>query len=86
MGYYEVLAVNHLNYLLGNLVVWITLAASEEIVFRGIVYRIVEENLGTVLALILSTLLFSIRNLAERENLIPTTCKISILEHRCNCR
>ena len=58
LGYYEVLAVNQVSPFLLDLVVWVTLAAYEEIIFRGIVYRIIEENAGTILALILSTLLF----------------------------
>ena len=60
MGYYEVLSANHLTVLLLSLFLFVSLAALEEIIFRGIIYRIVEESLGTKLALIISALLFGL--------------------------
>ena len=42
------------------LMLFILLALMEEIIFRGIIYRITEQSLGTWLALIISALLFGI--------------------------
>jgi hypothetical protein len=67
LGYYEVLAVNGLIYLLLSLFFFISTAALEEVIFRGIVYRIVEEKLGTNLAVIISALLFGLAH-APNEN------------------
>lgn len=63
LGYYEVLSTISVIYLLLPLVMFTTLSVFEELVFRGIIYRIAEENLGTNLALILSALLFGLAHL-----------------------
>ena len=62
-GYYEIQSILDPIYLLLSLVLFITLSAFEEVVFRGIVYRIAEESLGTNLALILSGMLFGLAHL-----------------------
>jgi len=60
LGYYQILSVNHVTDLLLSLFLFVSLASLEEVIFRGIIYRIVEESLGTKLALILSALLFGL--------------------------
>jgi len=45
------------------LVLFATLSVTEEVIFRGIIYRITEESLGTNLALIISALLFGLVHL-----------------------
>jgi membrane protease YdiL (CAAX protease family) len=42
------------------MILLILLALMEEIIFRGILYRITEQHLGTWMALIISALLFGI--------------------------
>lgn len=65
MRCYEVLSANNVTVLLLSLFFCVSAAALEEIIFRGIIYRIVEENLGTKLALILSALLFGFAHISN---------------------
>ena len=62
-GYYQVLSTNSALALLMPLFYFTTLSVFEELVFRGITYRIAEESLGTNLALIISALLFGLAHL-----------------------
>lgn len=50
--------------LLGTVGIMATAAVTEEVVFRGIIFRIVEERLGSWLALVFSGLLFGLMHLA----------------------
>lgn len=63
LGYYEVLSTNSAFALLLPLLLFTSLSVFEELVFRGIIYRITEESLGTNLALIISALLFGLAHL-----------------------
>lgn len=63
LGYYKVLSTSNASNLLLLLVLFATLSVFEEIIFRGIIYRITEESLGTNLALIISALLFGLAHL-----------------------
>jgi uncharacterized protein len=58
-GSYHVTGVNpHANWLLALLTVGVGAGVSEEIAFRGVLFRIVEEGLGTWGALLISALFF----------------------------
>jgi membrane protease YdiL (CAAX protease family) len=71
LGYYEVLSINSASALIMPLILFTTLSVFEELVFRGIIYRIAEESLGTNLALIISALLFGLAHLPnEHANVI----------------
>lgn len=50
--------------LLGTLGIMATAAVTEEVVFRGIIFRIVEERMGSWLALVISAVLFGLMHLA----------------------
>jgi membrane protease YdiL (CAAX protease family) len=65
LGYYRISSVGSYSVLLRALVIITVVAAMEEILFRGIVYRITEEALGTNLALLISTLLFGVVHIAN---------------------
>lgn len=52
--------MNPFSVIFKPLILFILLALMEEILFRGIIYRITEQSLGTWLALIISALLFGI--------------------------
>lgn len=60
MRHYKVITVNPGSVLVLTLLFCVTAAALEEIVFRGIIYRVAEESLGTRLALLVSALLFGL--------------------------
>lgn len=57
--------VNPLSVIFKPLILLILLALMEEIIFRGIIYRITEQSLGTWLALIISALLFGIGHITN---------------------
>lgn len=78
MRYYEVLSVNNVTILLLSLFFCVSAAALEEIIFRGIIYRIVEGSLGTKLALILSALLFGLVHISnEHANAISIVSAVA---------
>lgn len=78
LGYYEVLSTNSAPALLMPLFYFTTLSVFEELVFRGIIYRITEESLGTNLALIISALLFGLAHLPnENANAISVVSAAS---------
>lgn len=52
LGYYEVYSLNSFSVMLVPLTLLISAALLEEIVFRGIIYRILEERFGTKIALL----------------------------------
>jgi len=57
-GGFSILSVNQDLYLLLPLGVAFTTAIFEEIVFRGIIFRIFQEKLGSYIALVISALIF----------------------------
>ncbi len=60
LGYYRILSVNSLSYIVVLFLFFTAAAVLEEIVFRGIVYRILEERGGTYFALIISASIFGV--------------------------
>lgn len=63
LGYYEVLSTDRVSALGVLLIFFTTLSVFEEVIFRGIIYRISEQSLGTNLALLISALLFGLAHL-----------------------
>ncbi|MGV8040384.1 MAG: lysostaphin resistance A-like protein [Thermoanaerobaculaceae bacterium] len=57
-GAYRVLGTTDGSGLLGGLLLITFFATFEEVVFRGVLYRVVEGSLGTILALVISAVLF----------------------------
>ena len=64
-GGFSVISVNHFSFLFPALTMAFTSAIFEEILVRGIIFRIVEEKLGSYLALIISALIFGAMHLAN---------------------
>ena len=58
LGYYTVSSVNHFSVLIKPLIIFIVMGVWEEVIFRGLIFRITESKLGTVWALIISSLIF----------------------------
>lgn len=58
MNCYTIIDINRLSMLIKPLMLFIVMGVLEEIIFRGIIYRILENMLGTIFALIISSLLF----------------------------
>jgi len=59
-GHYKVVKVNNLSRVISPLMLFIVMGVIEEVIFRGIIFRIVENVWGTIRALIVSSFLFSI--------------------------
>jgi len=62
-GGYEVIRTNPFSFLLPSFAAAFTAGFVSEILIRGIVFRLIEEKLGTVIALIIFALLFAIAHL-----------------------
>lgn len=63
LGAYHIVSTGSMETMIVP-VIWVfLLAAMEELMFRGILYRILEEWLGTVLALVLSASIFGLMHL-----------------------
>ena len=65
LGYYQVSAVNALQSILPWLFIGIVSGIFEELLMRGILFRILEESLGTWIAIALSALVFGALHLTN---------------------
>ena len=65
LGSYHIVGVNTWTAMLPAVALSISSAVVEEIVFRGILFRIVQESLGSWLALLISGLIFGALHLAN---------------------
>ncbi len=64
-GGYSFISINPILFIIPPLVMGFTSAIFEEILFRGIIFRITEEKLGSYIALIISALIFGALHLAN---------------------
>jgi membrane protease YdiL (CAAX protease family) len=64
-GFYRVSGLNPWTVLVPALTISITSGVVEELIFRGIIFRIAQEGLGTWLALLLSAVIFGALHLAN---------------------
>jgi membrane protease YdiL (CAAX protease family) len=62
-GNYSVLNINPISFILIPFAIMFTVAIIEEILVRGIIFRIAEEKLGSYVALTISSILFGIFHL-----------------------
>jgi len=77
-GGFTVLSVNPLSYVIIPLTVAFTVAIFEEILIRGIIFRIIEEKLGSYIALIISAVIFGGLHLANPNATIISAICITI--------
>jgi len=64
-GGYSVLSINPILFIIPPLTMAFSSAIFEEILFRGIIFRIIEEKLGSYIGLIISALIFGALHLAN---------------------
>ncbi len=64
-GGYSVVSINPILFIIPPLTMAFTSAIVEETLLRGIVFRILEEKLGSYIALIISAILFGLMHLAN---------------------
>lgn len=75
---YSVVSVNPILYLLPPLTMAFTSAIFEEIMFRGVIFRITEEKLGSYFALLISALIFGAMHLANPNSSLLAGAGIAI--------
>ena len=64
-GGYTVVSINPIVFILPSLTISFTVAITEEIFIRGIIFRILEEKLGSYLALFISAFIFGALHLVN---------------------
>lgn len=65
LGYYSIISISNFSYLLAPFSFLVVAALIEEVFDRLIIYRILEEWIGTYLALFIMSILFTIPHLAN---------------------
>lgn len=74
-GSYSVVNINPVSFILIPFTIMFTVAIIEEILVRGIIFRIVEEKLGSYISLTISAVLFGVFHLANPHGtLISAIC------------
>jgi len=64
-GGYRIVAINPLSFIVIRFVTMLTVSIIEEVLVRGIIFRITEEKLGSYIALTISSLIFGALHLAN---------------------
>lgn len=74
-GSYNVLNVNPISFIVIPLAIMFTVAIIEEILVRGIVFRIIEEKLGSYISLLISGVIFGALHLVNpHSSFLSTLC------------
>lgn len=74
-GSYSVVSVNPISFILIPLAIMFTVAIIEEILVRGIVFRIIEEKLGSYISLLISGVIFGALHLVNpHSSFLSTLC------------
>ena len=77
-GGYEIASINKFVYVLPALTMAFTSAIFEEILLRGIIFRIIEEKLGSYIALIISALIFGGLHFANPNGSLVASLSLAI--------
>lgn len=77
-GGYSVISINPILFIIPALTMAFTSAIIEEILLRGIIFRIAEEKLGSYLALIISALLFGALHLINPNSSLPAAIGLAV--------
>ncbi|WP_395049639.1 CPBP family intramembrane glutamic endopeptidase [Flavobacterium sp.] len=77
-GGFSIISVNSFIPLIPSLIGFTAVAVFEEIVFRGIIFRITEEKLGSYIAMVISGLLFGFAHLFNPNSSITSALSIAI--------
>lgn len=77
-GGFSVVSVNSFIFLIPSLTMAFTSAIFEEILLRGIIFRLIEEKLGSYIALAISALIFGALHLANPNSSIVAALGIAI--------
>ena len=75
---FTVVSVNSILFILPSLTMAFTSAIFEEILFRGIIFRITEEKLGSYWALLISAIIFGAMHLANPHSTVVAALGLAI--------
>jgi uncharacterized protein len=78
LGGYTVVGVNSPEVLWGAAIVGLVPGIVEEILFRGILFRMVEEKLGSIAALVVSSLVFGLAHIANPNATLFSSIAITV--------
>jgi membrane protease YdiL (CAAX protease family) len=78
MGIYKIVGFNPASFLLLSVAMALTSAVFEELLFRGVLFRIVEEWLGSWISLVVSSLVFGFVHLMNPEATLTGAIFISV--------
>ena len=76
-GGYSVIKSNQVSFIIPGLAIALSSAIFEEILFRGIIFRIVEEKWGSIIALVVSALIFGFLHIFNKNASIYSTIAIA---------
>ena len=77
-GGYSVVSINPVSFLIPPLTIAFTSAIIEELLFRGIIFRITEEKLGSYVALAISAIIFGALHLGNPNSSLITGIGLAI--------
>ena len=79
LGGYRVSSVNwNWKYLIQNLFMFLTVAVGEEVLFRGIIFRMIDDRGGTVVGLVASALIFGFVHITKSNATVWSSLAIAI--------
>ena len=77
-GGYIITGINPIAYVIPGLAIAISSAAFEEILFRGIIFRLLEEKTGSIIALFISALIFGALHLLNENSTIFSAVSVAV--------
>ena len=77
-GGYMITSINPIAYVIPGLAIAISSAAFEEILFRGIIFRLLEEKTGSIIALFISALIFGALHLFNENSTIFSAVSVAV--------
>ncbi len=77
-GSYLVIHVNPISYILPGFAIALSSAIFEEILFRGILFRLLEEKLGSIISLVISALIFGLLHLTNKNSDLFSALSIAV--------
>ena len=78
MGGYTIVSVNPISFILPGLLIAFTSGITEEVLFRGVIFRIINEKWGSIIALTVSALLFGLIHLMNKNSSLYSGIAIAI--------
>jgi len=75
---FKVVAINPVSFIIIPLTIAFTVAIFEEILIRGILFRIIEEKLGSYITLIISAIIFGGLHLLNPNSSLPSAACVAV--------